>query len=271
MSDALPQDEIFDTETYRDATDRLRRLKARLSENAVQVIAREVLTRVSSRRPANTHIPSIQELDRLTRALIGRDDQAGAVMVGELRESGMSVEEIYINHLSTVAAHLGELWNEDRISFMDVTLATSRIFGIMRAIGTQLSVRPALDQPSAIFAMVPGDEHTLGIKMATDLFRSEGWDITLLQSMDHDQLVERIDRADQVIIALSAGSETSLPALARLVVALRIHRPEVIIVLSGHIVDLPEDILATVAPDAIVHDVSEARDVLNGFLARFDD
>ena len=268
MSDGRPQISFIDHDRYSEATNNLRLLKSRLDDGAVQSLAKEVLTRMSARSPANNHMPSPHDIDLLAQALIGRDDTAGPRMIADLRTAGTTLDHVYIDYLSAAAERLGNWWAEDHVSITDVTLGASRIFGIMHALGEPRRSRSTLDQPTALFASVPGDTHVLGLKMAADLFRQQGWDIQLFYDLGHDQLVEKIDTSNQTIIGLSGSGRKSIEALARLIVAIRIHRPEAFVLVSGHVVEEEPELLAAAAPDAVAADIPAALDVMSELLQR---
>lgn len=82
---------------------------------------------------------------------------------------------------------------------------------------------------SALFATVPGEDHAIGITIAADLFRDAGWEIDLQIATDHDGLIAHIERTRPSIIGLSLSTERRLEDLVRLVVALRIVMPDVVI------------------------------------------
>ena len=89
-----------------------------------------------------------------------------------------------------------------------------------------------------MFAAVPGENHTLGIAIAADLARDRGWDVELFLGHDHDELVEVMTRRDTQVVGLSASTKRSLPALMKLIVALRISKPSVKIMICGPIAAL---------------------------------
>ena len=84
---------------------------------------------------------------------------------------------------------LGTWWEEDRVSFVEVTVGTSRMYAIMRALRRQMPLASHIHSKSAIFASVPGETHVLGVRMAADLLRKEGWDIELKIGRTHEELV----------------------------------------------------------------------------------
>ncbi|MDZ7709375.1 MAG: cobalamin B12-binding domain-containing protein [Roseovarius sp.] len=83
---------------------------------------------------------------------------------------------------------------------------------------------------TVIFASVPGEQHTLGIRMAADLFRGDGWEIALRVGLSEDELIAGISRQPRCIVGLSVGGRHSLDGLTALVKALHRHCPHVAIV-----------------------------------------
>lgn len=118
-----------------------------------------------------------------------------------------------------------------------------------------------------MFALVPGETHTLGIEIATDIFRREGWDVDMMVGLDHDMLVDHSDRRSYRAIVLVANSDTMIEPLTRLVLALRISHPLSHVVVAGNILDHYPNISSLVGTDAVIKDIETAvkqlRDVLN--------
>jgi methanogenic corrinoid protein MtbC1 len=66
---------------------------------------------------------------------------------------------------------------------------------------------------TVIFASVPGDQHTLGIRMAADLFRNDGWEIVLKIGLSQDELIADIRKRPRCIVGLSIGGQGHRPRL----------------------------------------------------------
>ncbi|MEM7530349.1 MAG: B12-binding domain-containing protein, partial [Pseudomonadota bacterium] len=177
---------LHDSPLVRDLYDRSRirilTLKRALPDEVVEPIAREVLRRVVAARP-ETAVPAAADREKriseLCQALIAEDDRAAFEFIEQRRVEGASLENVYLDDLSEAARALGRLWDDDRISFVEVTLGTSRIYAIMRAMSPRFHTPAKINRRSAVFASVPGETHTLGIDMAADLFRQDGWEIIL--------------------------------------------------------------------------------------------
>ena len=187
-------------------------------------------------------------------ALCDADDAAASLLVDDLLRAGLSVEDLCLDHLGPAARHLGDLWDRDRLPFTEVALATARIQALLRRMPPTRSTPSLTHSKSAVFAAVPGEQHTLGVMMAADLFRRNGWDVGLMVGLGHDELVNRIARDDRPVIGLSCSGSHSYPALRRLLSVLARTRPSAHILLSGQVVidaerieDLP--VAVTIVPD----------------------
>lgn len=266
LENPLPLAEVIDEQFET----RVRRLKESLSQDAVGPIVSEVLSRVTALKRDHRdqiNLPSRHKVERLCYALIAEEKSAGAAFIQSVQEDGATPEAIYLNYLAEAATVLGEWWNEDHASFQEVTIGTSRIYAIVRSLSYLFVPDRPLEVKSAVFATVPGETHILGIRMAADLFGSEGWNIDLKTGMSHDEMVAEMSASPYSILGLSAGGDHALGDLARLLVALRICRPDLKIFLGGQITDAPQELVSLLDVDGSASTVEDAQDVLQQFWA----
>ncbi|MEE4189920.1 MAG: cobalamin B12-binding domain-containing protein [Roseobacter sp.] len=248
---------------YETSQSNVLRLKSQLPPDAVEVLAREVLERLAKRGvAAQLQDLSDTQIDNLCEALVVDDPLAGAEYISGLRQDGLSVEVVYLHHLTEAARRLGEWWDTDKLTFTQVSVGASRIFSIMRALEPRLPAKPRRTRRSAMFASVPGETHTLGVRMAADLLRSENWEISLKQGMDHDALVAEVEAEQPAIIGLSAAGRHAVPELLRLVIALRLSTPSSKILVGGAIVETSADTLGLMGLDGLAADYEMAKTML---------
>jgi methanogenic corrinoid protein MtbC1 len=186
-------------------------------------------------------------------ALCDEDDAAASLMVDDMLEAGVPVSDLCLDHLAPAARRLGDLWDRDRLPFTEVALASARIQAILRRLPADRTAPRTHHDRGAIFGAVPGEQHTLGVMMAADLFRRNGWDVSLLVGLSHDEMLQRMVRDDRPVIGLSCSGDHSYPALRRLLAAMAKARPEAEILLAGQIVQAPDriaDLPARVVPVA---------------------
>ncbi|NNL19234.1 MAG: cobalamin B12-binding domain-containing protein [Boseongicola sp.] len=242
----------------------MRTLKSQLPEDSVESLAREVIRRLAKRDGTLTvNSPSDEVIERLCDVLLSDDDHAGADFIQKIEADGATIEVVYLEYLARAARMLGLWWEEDKISFMSVTLGTSRMFAIMRGLNGRFSASQSTQKRKALFASVPGETHTLGVRLAADLFRRDGWEIGLKLGASHDELVESVEASDAVLIGLSAAGQHSIAALSQLVVALRISKPSAKIIVSGNSAVVAAETVLLLGVDGIAQDVQAARFLMN--------
>lgn len=263
MAKSPLDDKAFDRSAYTRADRQFRLAEKRLPPESVESLAREVVRRLAFRMPQKidrSAQPSKEETQRLCAALLSRDDGAADAFILEVRRDGVDVDVIYLSYVAGAARRLGEMWDTDEISFLDVTLACGKLYRIIR--GLRHVIAPGItqdrDEWPAMFALVPGETHTLGIEIATDVFRREGWDIDLSIGRSHEELIALSEKRNYRAIVLVANSDGMLEPLARLVLALRITHPLAHLMVAGNILGHHPDIGEVVGADAVMKDIETA-------------
>ncbi|KIN70024.1 Coenzyme B12-binding [Sulfitobacter noctilucicola] len=239
----------------------LSRLQTRLPEEAVAALAREVITRLAKTEQASKQ--DSESVDAMSNALIGPDPKAAPRLIEQHLQRGAQIEELYLDLLGPAARKLGEMWESDEIHFTTVTIGTGRIYAIMRTLASKQKPAFLPEQKSAVFAALPGEDHTLGVRMAADLARKAGWQVQVELNQDHDTLIESIQKSGHLLIGLSCGGLHTVPQLARLVLALRISVPNARILVSGNPAAIQTEDIKLMHVDAAVSDFDEAMEALD--------
>ena len=271
MAKTSLDDGVFDRSAYQNATQQLRLVETELPQDAISNLAREVVRRLAFRMPRHENVadlPTQSEIDLLCAALLSGDDRAADQFILAARRDGVDTAAISRGYVAGAARKLGQMWDDDRISFIDVTLACGKLYGIIRGLRHVLApqIIQGRETRPALFALVPGETHTLGIEIATDHFRRDGWDVDMLMGLDHDAMVAEADLRHYEAIVLVANSDRMLEPLTRLSLALRITQPLAHLIVAGGILDHHPDILRLVGAEAVMADLDSAivilRDVL---------
>ena len=251
--------DAFEWEVYHNSETNIFELSKKLPEDLVASLAREVILRVASRTVAAARPVSQEELLAFSTALASDSPKSAAQIIAAEREAGRPAEDIYVNLLAPAARQLGDMWNSDHITFAQVTVGSGRIFGIMRSMRHMFETSAPAEEPAVIFASVPGETHTLGVRMAADFFRTDGWNISLLIGLSHDDLLAEIAQISSRTVGLSFSGEHSLEALSQLIVALHICAPHLSIVICGQEVEEFRAILELMGVDGIAVTMEDAR------------
>jgi methanogenic corrinoid protein MtbC1 len=229
------QDASFDAELFARTASLFAVKRSALAPDAVETLASDIVRRLASavtQRP-RFEDPAISEehLAAFCDALVQATPTAALRFIEERRAEGVTRQGVYLGYICAAARRLGEEWDENRLSFLQVTVGTGHLYALMRGLQSErAAVRPAFDaRRCALFATVPGEDHGIGITVAADLFRDSGWDIDLKIGTDHDDLMAHVELTRPPIIGLSLSTEDRLEELMRLVVAMRIAVPHAII------------------------------------------
>lgn len=239
-----------------------------LPYHAVRSLAEEVVVQLASKmRSVHGHAHAQIDVDihAFTHALLSDTPEDAHEIIRRERREGVPIETIYLHTLAGSAKLMGRMWEADRLSFLSMTVAVGHIFSIMRHLRyeTPLAHRPRLDRHRALFLSVPGETHTIGITMAADLLRNNGWDITLKTGRAHEELIEAIEGEYHELIGVSASQPTSIGPLTRLVVALRFVQPHAHIVVGGQIVAQLPELNTLIAADAVIRDGDDVEALLD--------
>jgi methanogenic corrinoid protein MtbC1 len=241
----------------------------RLPPDALAALAAHVVTVLSSRLPEQglieQQVPE-RGFQEFVQTLLSEDPHRAADIIDAARADGLVLETIYLGYLARAARELGELWDQDQVDFVQVTVAVGHIYAIMRGLRP---ARPLVEDPRrhALFVTMPGDDHLLGASIATDLFRARGWDIQLLAPKDQADAIDTLANSNHAVVAVAASSVEQLPELVQMVVGLHICRPEAFVLVSGHITESVPDLLNLIDADAIATTAPEAIDRLESLIA----
>jgi methanogenic corrinoid protein MtbC1 len=196
-----------------------------------------------------------------------------------LMDSGVKLEQIYLDLLSPVARMLGVLWEEDRCTFTDVTLGLSRLHQVLHEVGRRRSGAPvSRTLLRAHFAPVPGEQHTFGLSMLGEFFRHAGWFAGVDHVATEDSILATVKTQDLDLIGFSIGCVEFLDPLSDLIRRTREAscNREIVIMVGGRLfVDFPElatkleaqavitdGVDAVRIADKIVSEVSRNRDAV---------
>jgi methanogenic corrinoid protein MtbC1 len=269
MAKSSVNKDTFDQTAYDHANRQMRMVKAELPQEAISALAREVVRRLAFRMPRADQMPDADEIAALCAALLSKDETAADQFILAVRQRGLSADVIGGGYVAGAARQLGEMWDQDRITFVEVTLACAKLYRIIRALRHVLApaITAGRETRPALFALVPGETHTLGIELATDHFRRDGWSVDMLLGQDHDSLLAEADRHHYQAIVLVANSDRMMEPLTRLSLALRITQPLAHLIVAGGIINDHPDIADLVGAEAVLPDLDTAIDRLRDVLA----
>lgn len=208
--------------------------------------------------------PSItaDEVGIFANLAVADDAAALLTFVERCMESGRSVETIYIELLAPAARRLGEYWEADQRDFVEVTMAPWRIQEILRELALRAPPPARTDQGqrNALFATMPGEQHSFGTLMVSDCFERAGWACDVLIEPTTSELTGKIAHHRYDLVGLTVSCDCSSAALGNLVTALRAvsNNPGIRIMVGGRSINERPELLGECGADATASDAPSA-------------
>jgi methanogenic corrinoid protein MtbC1 len=216
---------------------------------------------------------SLTERAAFLDALLSEDSNSAAQLAEGHLGRGHEVTSILIELCAWAARELGELWTDDRASFVDVTIGVCRLHDIVRRFsGTTESTRASLPStaPSILIASAPGEQHVFGVLMASELFRQQGWNVTTETSSDAGAILRQVSNRRFDLAGLSVSHDGAVGNLTGLISAMRAaaKNPSMKLLAGGHLFQHSPHIAEVIGADAIAGSGLDAPEHARKLLAR---
>ena len=206
-------------ELYRrdDLAERQSRLARAVSETVIPQLLR-LHAEIVPDAPAPDAViealaPNSTEVSALADIVLGSDLEAAVSYVVALRDTGLSMDTLFVELLEPTARRLGELWEGDECDFIDVTLGVSRLQKLLASFNNS-HVQPELDLRRRIFmAVTPGDQHYFGATMVQRFLDAAGWSVQTQFDASLAQIGSAVRKDWFSVAGLTLGSGANAPNL----------------------------------------------------------
>ena len=180
------------------------------------------------RLPGHLHtaaaVPPVDE--SALRDFVRRLTHSGDTLEHYLRDllsQGLSADHLYLQLFAPAARRLGAMWEEDRCTFVDVTLGVGRLQQLTHGFGDLL--RGPVESPATgrvLVAGAPREQHTLGVTMVAEFLRRDGWEVVLAPASDDSRdLISEAELDWFDVVAISAATDHSVGRLKQVIRELR--------------------------------------------------
>jgi methanogenic corrinoid protein MtbC1 len=154
--------------------------------------------------------------------IVDREEEAAARFLQEKLADGVGVETVLLGLLAPAARHLGEEWESDRRSFVEVTVGLCRMQQLLRSL-TPATPADAMASSGqrALFSPAPGEQHTFGLYVVEEFFRRDGWDVWTLASATVAEIEAAAASAWYDVAGFSLSGDLALSQLAQAIRCVR--------------------------------------------------
>jgi MerR family transcriptional regulator, light-induced transcriptional regulator len=202
------------------------------------------------------------DVEEFTRLSVSGEAHALLDFVDHCLETGSSVETVYVELLAPAARKLGEYWEEDSEDFVGVTMGLWRIQEILRELTLRIPPKSRLGhgQRSALFSMMPGEQHSFGTLMVAECFQRAGWDTDVLIEPTQSELTGKFANRHYDLIGLTVSRDCSTGLLGSMVKTIKAvsSNPHIRIMLGGRVLNEQPELVDECGADATATDAMSA-------------
>lgn len=206
-----------------------RELPPPVAERIVNLVDRagEHLSAVQAETESRVTAP-MHHRDRMLRYLeaILEVDRSGAErIIREAVNDRVDIPAIYEQILAPAQARLGEMWHRGEITVADEHMGSATTQTVMAQLRLSFQRAPSNGR-SVVGTATAGDLHEIGLRMVTDLFELNGWDVVFLgANTPGDDVIDLLSRRNPNLLALSISTALTLRDAADLIGAIRATPP----------------------------------------------
>lgn len=191
-------------------------------------------------------------------ALLSSDRSQARKVIDSAALSGIGLTEIYQHVFQPVQREVGRLWQVNQITVAQEHYCTA----ITEAMIGQLHPgrKPeTIDGHLFVGACVPGEQHSIGLRMVCDEMEAHGWRIYFTgANTPTTSAVDLIKRLKVVALGLSCATPMQLPNLRLMVASVRAARKDTKILVGGRVFNDFPGLWKKVGADAFAEDAVSA-------------
>ena len=202
--------------------------------------------------------------------LTTQDDPAAAIdYVRHLMASGVPFQDVLLELMAPAARVLGERWEEDQASFVEVALGVSRMHRILRefdGVPSHLWSNVGFGR-HALLLPAPGEQHSFGLRLVQEFLLRESWTVTNKPVDNVEQLGDLVACEHFDIVGLSLSGQTVVePFLESIrVIRKKSKNRHVRVIVGGHLFVEKPELIELCGSDAYAVDAPATVRIVNGW------
>lgn len=164
-----------------------------------------------------------EEIDRITQLLLSTEDGAFELAITALKTHGASINYIILDLIPTIARRLGKQWEDDTLSFAEVSIGTQKLERVIHKLDylfqvTQLEKR---GDHSILISVFPESQHSLGTLILSNYFIHSGWRVYRPENNTLKSISRELEANSHDAIAISISCDEQLQELPNIINLLR--------------------------------------------------
>ena len=191
--------------------------------------------------PTNQNQPSYAldgtEIDRITELLLNGEEDAFEFALKTHKAHGLPIDYIILDLIPEIARKLGKHWEEDNVSFADVSIGVNKLERVIYKLDYlfQANQLERQQNKSIFISGCPGSQHSLGTLIFANFLTYSGWQVYRPNKVNIDALIDGVASKTHEALAISVSTNEQLEQLPKLIDLLRqkSKNPKIIVLIGG--------------------------------------
>jgi len=178
-----------------------------------------------------------EEINKLTQLLLDTDEGSFELAITVLKTHGAPINYIVLELIPEIARTLGKQWEDDSLSFADVSIGVNRLERVIHKLDYlfQANQLEKKQNKSIFITGFPGSQHSLGTLIFANFLIFSGWQVHRPNQTNTDSIVYGVSSKELEAIAISVSTSEQLEQLPDLIDLLRqkSKNPKIIVLIGG--------------------------------------
>ena len=146
------------------------------------------------------------------KSIIAKNDDLQVQLIESLIGRGISLDIIYETFIPEAAESLGNLWKENKVTFIEVNIGAQRLHRLSRIYEKQyLGPMYMFSEGPDILLILPGQEvHTLGLITASGIFKKNGANPFIAVGYSDKEIIALIKSQSFKLIGMSVSNSDNI-------------------------------------------------------------
>jgi methanogenic corrinoid protein MtbC1 len=193
-------------------------------------------------------------------ALRSGDRRAALRVAQQALSADLDIRDLYIDVFQRAMHEVGHLWETNQMTVAQEHLATAITQSVIAHLYSHVFTAPLLGR-KMVATCIGGELHELGIRMVSDFFEMEGWEVWYLgANMPIDEVVTIVNDQQADLLGISASLNPHVTHAREMIAAVRASPigPYIKIMVGGHPFNRLPTLYETIGADFTAPDAREA-------------
>jgi methanogenic corrinoid protein MtbC1 len=248
---------------------KLNKIANHLSVSLDYLLGREEKNTISKVYIEKKEVLSLSERSNYyLKALLQEDKDGAKKIIEEAVLYGNNITDIYLHVLEPALKEIGRRWSINDVSIAQEHFCSFVTQQIMSQIFTKSVTKKKC---KAVAVAVSGELHEIGLKMVSDFFEMDGWDVYYLGSNTPTKsIIEAIEFTKADILIISATLSSYVDAVENLIKVIRLEKEceETKIIVGGQAFNKDKGLWEKVGADGYSVNAKEAIKIANRLVSK---